>query len=218
MIFEWQMLIKLIISAGLGGIIGLQRERAERPAGFRTHVLVCVGSTLIMLVSSEAFKGNPAVDPTRIAAGVVTGIGFLGAGTIIRQGSIVKGLTTAASIWVVSAIGLAVGIGYYLGAVITTIMVFLVLAIFKIVEDKYLSKPEEFKINIEFDESIGNLANLENELNFLGIKLVSTKIESHLRDNLISLELTVAAKKKIGVLETLKQVSRIKGVIKAAVE
>ena len=97
-------------------------------------------------------------------------------------------------------------------------MVFLVLAIFKIVEDKYLSKPEEFKINIEFDESIGNLANLENELNFLGIKLVSTKIESHLRDNLISLELTVAAKKKIGVLETLKQVSRIKGVIKAAVE
>jgi putative Mg2+ transporter-C (MgtC) family protein len=218
MIFDWQMLIKLAVSAGLGGIIGLQRERAERPAGFRTHVLVCIGSTLIMLISAEGFKGNPAVDPTRIAAQVVTGIGFLGAGTIIRQGSIVKGLTTAASIWVVSAIGLAVGIGYYLGAVITTILVFMVLAIFKIVEDKYLSKPEEFKINIEFDESISNLVNLENELSFLGIKLISTKIESHVRDNLISLELTVAAKKKIGVLETLKRVSRIKGVLKAVVE
>ena len=161
MIFDWQMLVKLVISAVLGGIIGLQRERAERPAGFRTHVLVCLGSTLIMLISSEAFKGNSAVDPTRIAAQVVTGIGFLGAGTIIRQGSIIKGLTTAASIWVVSAIGLAVGIGYYLGAVITTILVFLVLTIFKIVEERYLTKPEEFKIDIEFDESTGDLSTLE---------------------------------------------------------
>ncbi|MCL5987214.1 MAG: MgtC/SapB family protein [Actinobacteria bacterium] len=218
MIFDWQMLIKLVISAVLGGIIGLQRERAERPAGFRTHVLVCIGSTLIMLISAEGFKGNPTVDPTRIAAQVVTGIGFLGAGTIIRQGSIVKGLTTAASIWVVSAIGLAVGISYYLGAVITTILVFLVLTIFKIFEDRYLSKPEEFKINIEFDESVGNLVNLEDELSFLGIKLIRTKIESHIQDNLILIELTVAAKKKIGVIETLKQVSRIKGVLKAVVE
>jgi len=218
MIFDWQMLIKLIISAVLGGIIGLQRERAERPAGFRTHVLVSVGSTLIMLISSEAFKGNPSVDPTRIAAQVVTGIGFLCAGTIIRQGSIIKGLTTAASIWVVSAIGLAVGVGYYYGAVITTILVFLVLAIFKIVEDKYLSKPEEFKINIEFDESVSDLTNLENELNFLGIKLLRTRIESHIQDNLVSVELAVAAKKKIGIIETLKQVSKIKGVIKAVVE
>ncbi len=218
MIFDWQMLVKLVISAVLGGIIGLQRERAERPAGFRTHVLVCLGSTLIMLISSEAFKGNSAVDPTRIAAQVVTGIGFLGAGTIIRQGSIIKGLTTAASIWVVSAIGLAVGIGYYLGAVITTILVFLVLTIFKIVEERYLTKPEEFKIDIEFDESTGDLSTLESELSFLGIKLIRTKIESHIRDNLILIELTVAANKKTGVIETLKQVSRIKGVLKAVVE
>jgi len=218
MIFDWQLLVKLVISAVLGGIIGLQRERAERPAGFRTHVLVCLGSTLIMLISSEAFKGNSAVDPTRIAAQVVTGIGFLGAGTIIRQGSIIKGLTTAASIWVVSAIGLAVGIGYYLGAVITTILVFLVLTIFKIVEERYLTKPEEFKIDIEFDESTGDLSTLESELIFLGIKLIRTKIESHIRDNLILIELTVAANKKTGVIETLKQVSRIKGVLKAVVE
>ncbi len=103
------ILLQLVVSTICGGIIGFQRELQDHPAGFRTHVLVCVGSTVYMLVSI-AIAGN-RYDPGRIAAQVASGIGFLGAGTIIKQGSIVRGLTTAASLWAVAGIGLAVGLG-----------------------------------------------------------------------------------------------------------
>ncbi len=101
------MLLQLLVATLCGGIIGYQREMLERPAGFRTHILVCVGSAIYMLVSVAA--AGTAWDPGRIAAQVASGIGFLGAGTIIKQGSIVRGLTTAASLWAVAAIGLAAG-------------------------------------------------------------------------------------------------------------
>lgn len=123
-----EILLRLVLAVVLGGVVGYERETHNRPAGFRTHILVCVGATLIMLVSAYGFVGNLAsigdgVDPSRIAAQVVTGVGFLGAGTIMRQGNIIRGLTTAASLWVVSGIGLAVGIGFYAGAIIATFMV-----------------------------------------------------------------------------------------------
>ncbi len=107
------MLFRLIISLLLGGLIGLEREAHERPAGLRTHILVCVGSTFFTLASfaiSKSYAGY-VFDPGRITAQIVTGIGFLGAGTIIRTGTIVRGLTTAASIWTVAAIGVGVGVG-----------------------------------------------------------------------------------------------------------
>lgn len=98
----------------LGGLVGVERERADKPAGLRTHMVVCLASTLVMLLSIHVSTLYPGTvfDPGRIAAGVVTGIGFLGAGTIIRQGSIVRGLTTAASLWFVAGLGLAIGAGY----------------------------------------------------------------------------------------------------------
>ncbi|MGB9619188.1 MAG: MgtC/SapB family protein [Armatimonadota bacterium] len=105
----WDMILKLVVSLILGGVIGLERETHGRPAGLRTHILVCVGSTLFALCS-YTIAGNQ-FDPGRISAQIVTGIGFLGAGTIMRQGSVVRGLTTAASIWTVAAIGLAVAVG-----------------------------------------------------------------------------------------------------------
>lgn len=126
--------LKLILACALGGMVGWQREAQDRPAGFRTHILVCVGACLLMILSLATAKvmvapGHPygAGDPGRIAAQVVSGIGFLGAGTILRQGSMVRGLTTAASLWAVAAIGLATGLGGNLGA-IAVIATFLVLA------------------------------------------------------------------------------------------
>ena len=113
------ILLRLTVAAALGGAIGLERELRERQAGLRTHLVVCVGSALFTLVSAYAFT-SPRVDPTRIAAQIVSGIGFLGAGAIIRQGISVRGLTTAATLWIVAAIGLASGAGYYSAAVITT--------------------------------------------------------------------------------------------------
>ncbi len=126
-----QIILRLVISAILGGFIGFERGmHNKRTAGFRTHILVCLGSALIMLTSIYMFQlygGKASVDPGRIAAGVVTGIGFLGAGTIIRSGASVTGLTTAASLWTVSAIGLAIGSGLYTAGCATTVIVFTVL-------------------------------------------------------------------------------------------
>jgi putative Mg2+ transporter-C (MgtC) family protein len=125
---DWpEVLLRVALAAVLGGVLGLEREFREREAGLRTHLLVCVGSALFTIVSaygfSEFLRSGEAVvraDPTRIAAQIVTGIGFLGAGAIIRQGLSIRGLTTAATLWVVAAIGLATGAGYYSAAVITT--------------------------------------------------------------------------------------------------
>lgn len=122
--------IKMVLTVFFSGLIGYEREHSHRPAGFRTHILVAVGSALVMMTSKFVFleyEGVVNVDPTRLGAQVISGIGFLGAGTILREGFSVKGLTTAASLWTVSCIGLAVGAGYYLGALIATLFIYITL-------------------------------------------------------------------------------------------
>ena len=137
-----QELLRVAVAAGLGGAVGVERELREREAGFRTHLLVSVGSCLFTLVSAYGFSefGSRSVDPTRIAAQIVTGIGFLGAGAIIRQGFAVRGLTTAATLWVVAAIGMASGAGYYSAAVITTALVLVTLWPLRIVAFRMMTR------------------------------------------------------------------------------
>lgn len=121
---------RLLLITLLAGCIGYERERHGRAAGFRTHILVGLGSCLVMLTGlylTDMFPGRPDMDPTRMAAQVVSGIGFLGAGTIIRYGASVRGLTTAASLWTVAGLGLAVGSGFLFGAVVSTVIVLIVL-------------------------------------------------------------------------------------------
>ncbi len=132
--YSFEALLRLTLAGVFGGIIGFEREHSHRPAGFRTHILVAVGATLVMLTSSYIFteyQGLTNMDPARLGAQVISGIGFLGAGTILREGFSVKGLTTAASLWAVSCIGLAVGIGYYEGALIATIFIYITLNFLK---------------------------------------------------------------------------------------
>jgi len=139
MLTLWETIKRIICAFILGAVIGLEREKKGRSAGLRTHILVCMGSCLIMLVSLymyELFKDKATLDPARIAAGVVTGIGFLGAGTIIRSQEGIRGLTTAASIWISSAIGLAVGCGFYEVALFSTFLAFLTLAFLKKIEKR----------------------------------------------------------------------------------
>ncbi len=134
---DFQMVMRLLFTLVLCGLVGLERQVHRRDAGLRTHILVGLGSCLIMLTSLYVFdiyKGQVALDPARIAAGVVTGIGFLGAGTIIRSPDGVKGLTTAASLWVVAAIGLAAGVGFNKIATYATILVLVVLHFLRYVE------------------------------------------------------------------------------------
>ena len=117
---EIDLTVRVLISLGLGALIGLERERDEEPAGLRTHMLVCMGATLFTVIS---LSFSDAADPTRIAAGIVMGIGFLGAGTIFKIQDKIKGLTTAADLWVLAGIGMAVGIGYYFVAIVTAFLV-----------------------------------------------------------------------------------------------
>jgi len=143
-------LLRITLAAGLGAAVGLERELREHEAGLRTHMLVAVGSALFTLVSAYGFgeffaQTGPVVpvDPTRIAAQIVTGIGFLGAGAIIRQGMNVRGLTTAATLWAVAAIGLACGAGYYSGAVATTVVVLVALWPVKILARRILDRESD---------------------------------------------------------------------------
>ncbi|MBM2821511.1 MAG: MgtC/SapB transporter [Thermoleophilia bacterium] len=143
-------LLRILLAAGLGAAVGIERELREHEAGLRTHMLVAVGSALFTLVSAYGFgeffaQTGPIVpvDPTRIAAQIVTGIGFLGAGAIIRQGANIRGLTTAATLWAVAAIGMAAGAGYYGGAVATTIVVIFALWPLRILTRRLLGREDD---------------------------------------------------------------------------
>src|SRR6202142_2280812 len=142
MLGNLELIARLVLAAALGSVIGVERERLSWAAGLRTHMLVCVGSSLIMLVSAFGFadvlgQKNVVLDPSRIAAQVVSGIGFLGAGSILLRGEVVRGLTTAASLWTVAAIGLAVGGGLYVEAVAATILILIILAGIKPLEERF---------------------------------------------------------------------------------
>ncbi|MBI4550137.1 MAG: MgtC/SapB family protein [Candidatus Omnitrophica bacterium] len=141
---HWHIFLRILLAAFLGALIGVEREYFGKAAGFRTHALVSAAASLIMLVSIEIFErygAKVSVDPSRIAAQVVSGIGFIGAGAIIRSGGSVKGITTAASLWSVSAIGLACGMGFYDGALYATAVVIIILLIFTKLEAKLIKKP-----------------------------------------------------------------------------
>jgi putative Mg2+ transporter-C (MgtC) family protein len=124
MITDLAFMLKLVLAVALGAIVGFEREFDDEPAGVRTHILVILGSTLFTILSMDFFGTS---DPSRVAANVVVGIGFIGAGAIFRAENKVKGITTAASLWVIAAIGMAVGLGFYIAATVTALMVFAVL-------------------------------------------------------------------------------------------
>lgn len=136
-----EIALKLLLAIGLGGLVGLERELSQKPAGLRTNILICLGSTMMMILSQLSLQGsNSSGETMRVAAGVITGIGFIGAGTIIQSQGIVHGLTTASTIWAVSGLGLVIGAGYHAIAVIYTIIVLVTLISFRQLENKLLKK------------------------------------------------------------------------------
>jgi putative Mg2+ transporter-C (MgtC) family protein len=145
-----EALLRIVLAGVLGGLIGLERELREREAGLRTHLLVAVGAALFTIAGAYGFDSG-TVDPTRVAAQIVTGIGFLGAGAIIRQGFSIRGLTTAATLWVVAAVGLSAGAGYYSGAVITTGVVLVALWPLRLIAFQMLRRfrPEDGRLLVE---------------------------------------------------------------------
>jgi len=186
-----ETILRLVLAAFLGGVIGYQREISEKPAGLRTHVLVSLGSALLMVISIEPFLGIEFADVTRIAASVVTGIGFLGAGAIIRQGSIVRGLTTAASIWVVSGIGLAVGAGLYIASLSATALILLTLTSLKYIEARAITGHRTVQMTaLENPQQLGRIVSALGELNVTVRTIEIEPIEAE-GTNIIQLSLQV---------------------------
>lgn len=180
MLTEWQVFFRLILAGVLSGFIGFEREFHGRAAGFRTHILLCVGSTLIMLTSIhmfDAYAGKVLCDPGRIAAGVVTGIGFLGAGTIMRFKASVRGLTTAASLWVVSGIGLAVGSGMYFAAIMTTAITLIALLVFSRVEHAFIRKDRYRLLVVETRPDVGLLVKVREVLGNYEVEIKDFEME-----------------------------------------
>lgn len=190
---SWEIVVRLLVSALLGGVIGMERESSKRPAGFRTHLLVSVGSTSLMMLSATAFdpigQGN---DPMRLAAQVVSGVGFLGAGSIMREGSEIKGLTTAASLWICAAIGLSIGAGLYLLGVATTLIVMLTLTVLNRIDKsstrdilQKISKHDEStfkksgdirKLIVKRELKYGVIEDIEMRLEEYNLELIDVKI------------------------------------------
>jgi putative Mg2+ transporter-C (MgtC) family protein len=185
---DFTMVVRLIISAIFGGIVGMERGSGDRPAGFRTHILVCAGSTLLMLVSLYGFDGFDAQpfeyprnrDSARIAAQVVSGIGFLGAGTILHEGVTVRGLTTAASLWMVSAIGLAVGAGMYLVGAMATGITMITLVTFHNWEKRFAgtNRTDRRFVRVVADNKPGTITDVTSYLAENGVKVKTMNVKT----------------------------------------
>jgi putative Mg2+ transporter-C (MgtC) family protein len=201
--------LRLLVAMVLGGLIGWQRESAEKPAGFRTHILVCVGATLFTLISAVGFFGTGA-DPARVASNIVVGIGFLGAGTIFRTGGSVQGLTTAASLWTVAAIGTAVGIGYYTGAVIATVIVVSVLTFFKMLEGT-IPRRGLGRLVLTMTDRPGQLGRIGTTLGTFGVNIEHVDLSSRV-DGRVVMDLAVRVPARLSRHELMVAMGDLEGV------
>ncbi|HZX09390.1 MAG TPA: MgtC/SapB family protein, partial [Acidobacteriota bacterium] len=178
-----EVVLKLILATALGGLIGLERESSQKPAGFRTNILICLGATMVMILSGLLLEGKQEYmgDLTRIAAGVITGIGFMGAGTIIHSRGMVIGLTTAAGLWAVAVLGLVIGSGYYLFAVVFTAIIIITLFILGKVEAEHMKK-DTYHYTVESESSKKVLLDIKKIALHEGIKFkeISHKKEGNL--------------------------------------
>ena len=168
MLPDWVLLLRLVLAALLGSAIGIERERLLWSAGLRTHMLVSVGACLFMIVSAYGFTAvlgpHVILDPSRVAAQVVTGVGFLGAGSIILRNEVVKGLTTAASLWAVAALGLAVGGGLYLAACAATVIILVILAGIKPLEERFRSGRQAVELHLQAERGTMSVGLLQQAL------------------------------------------------------
>lgn len=192
-----EVILKLVLAIALGGLIGLEREASQKPAGFRTNILVCVGSAMMMTMAGLLIqaKGGTTDTMIRMAAGVVTGIGFLGAGTILHERGVVAGLTTASTIWLVAGLGLVIGAGYYVPALIFTGLTILTLVLFRRVEEFYLRK-SQFQYRVKFKERPYILSSLRKLALHHGIRLEKLTLKGEGKSYIVSFLFSAAEEKE----------------------
>lgn len=210
---DYEIIFKLALAGILGGLIGLERESLNRPAGLRTYTLVSVGSALAMIVSLDMYfqyYQTVNADPGRIAAQVVSGIGFLGAGTIMREGATVRGLTTAAGLWVVACIGLAVGAGLYLPAVVTTILILFILIYFIRFEERFTGMREYKGLVMLVEDRPGQVGIIGSILGELGVLIKNIQL-TRLEGDDLEIELLLHLPPHVGISDVVDELSGVKG-------
>lgn len=209
------IVIKMLLALLCGGILGIERERKKRPAGFRTYMLVCLGSTLAMMINQYIFEQYGTGDPARMGSQVISGIGFLGAGTIIVTGhNRVKGLTTAAGLWAAACIGLAIGIGFYPGAIIGSLMIFLALVIMHSLDGRITTSAKLVLLCVEL-EKLSAMSNLvafikENDMKLIDIE---TEPSNRVSASGVTVIVTVRLSSKQEHEELLRSINEISGVV-----
>ncbi|WP_419871770.1 MgtC/SapB family protein [Candidatus Pristimantibacillus sp. PTI5] len=219
-ISELHILLRLLLALLLGGLVGFEREQSKHAAGLRTNILVCLGSCLLMLLSMYGFSAfvdepNVRVDPARLAAAVITGIGFLGAGTILFTGKSITGLTTAASLWVVSAIGLAVGAGFYFASATATVMVLVTLWAFNKLEKRYIRAKKEQLIKIkakDLSRAMLDINSLMTDRKIVIKKMLLEECEADENGEQVMLQLFITLPKSETLLVLLDSIKHLEGV------
>ncbi len=209
------ILLRIILALMVGGILGLERGRKNRAAGFRTYILVCLGATLVMMTNQFVYQQFNASDPTRLGAQVISGIGFLGAGTILLTGrNQVKGITTAAGLWTAACCGLAIGIGFYEGALLGAVVILLVMTVLTKVDDFFNQRSKQIDLYVEFEnhtalrEFIGYLRN--NNYDVQDLHLTGEKKKE--TPSPISATLSVFSANRILHAEVISELHEVKGV------
>lgn len=211
-----EALLRLVIAMIFSGLIGLERESSRKWAGFRTHILVGVGSALVMMISLYGYASPQTVprDPFRLAAQVVSGIGFLGAGTILHQGANVRGLTTAATLWVVSAIGLATGAGMFVPAFFASVLVFLILTYIYKMEKVFIFKRYR-KLTVQSVDKPGLIGQIgtilgDERVNIYNVEVLSLEAENDVR--IIELKMDLDVPRNFIPGEILRKLADLEGV------
>ena len=221
MISNREIIIRLLISALLGGLIGAEREVNNRPAGLRTHILVTIGAALVMLISIDGFINLVSSDPSRLAAQVVSGIGFLGAGTIMRTGNHITGLTTAASLWVCACIGLGIGAGYYMATIAASVIVLITLMSAGTLEKKVLKKNYSSieVVSINKPGIIGNIGTLFGKY-YLSIKdiIISEDSNNYEENGIMEIRFLVKIPTNFNSRELYNELYQTHGIISVRFE
>jgi putative Mg2+ transporter-C (MgtC) family protein len=211
------MVTRLVISVILGGIIGFERQHRGKTAGLRTHILVCLGSCLVAILSLNLYagvEGKTNADPARLAAQVVSGIGFLGAGAIMKEGPTIKGLTTAASLWVVASVGLATGAGALVGAVATTVLVVLALEVLPRIDRLYTSaSPTVANLLIMSLDKPGQIGRIGSSLGGMGVGILQIQIEDAEEPGKIFIPVTIKMTERNQLDQVIKELCTIEGVL-----
>ena len=201
------LMLRLLVALALGAIVGLERERQERAAGLRTVTMVSLGSCLFTIIGAYGFSNT---DPSRVAAQIVTGIGFLGAGTIFLRKDLVRGLTTAATIWAVAAIGMAAGTARYFEAGFTTLLILAVLMVLKPIERRFFKRPSEALVSVIVPRRDGEIEEVRSALGAVGAFPLSIRIHE-LSETDDRLEIDVGLPANRTTAELLRQLRTVPG-------